>query len=408
MTSARLRCAIRVALACSLGGVVLATTAPAAAQTWVPERTTPHLGELVAVDATGERGWWFEPEDVAGDGSEFGAAERAVDLRTAYAATSSTQLWARLYVVEPAAPSAVTGFVFIDSDRNTSTGGSAGAAEVDPRLTEDPSRGGYETVIVLRGATAPAELWAWSSAQNAFTQQMLTPARAQLEYGVDRDPIGGADDRRGYLQARVDLQLVGLSQTCEAHLFFRSLSATDAGVLGDVDVGEGGPCIPSDADGDQVPDLLEPSGCNRDDQCPADGVCVDGDCVLPVSCAEDADCGAERTCTADGRCVPAPGPACTDDEECGDLVCTSGRCSACSSASDCGSGSRCAPTGRCVAGAPSGGDEGAADYVLGPDERVQGGACACRAAGQAASSAPLGWLSLLLLFALGRRQRSRC
>src|SRR4051794_40659224 len=74
------------------------SSAIAAAATWVNNRTTPRLAEIVAVDAAGEPGWPYGAEDVAGDGAAtFSPAEQTIDIRTAYAATDSARFWARVY-----------------------------------------------------------------------------------------------------------------------------------------------------------------------------------------------------------------------------------------------------------------------------------------------------------------------
>jgi hypothetical protein len=89
------------------------------AQTWLPERSTPVLRELVAVDATGETPWLFGAEDVAGDGAAvFGAAEQAADVRSGYAASAGSRLWLRVYVSARTAPQDLRAFVFVDNDRN--------------------------------------------------------------------------------------------------------------------------------------------------------------------------------------------------------------------------------------------------------------------------------------------------
>ena len=95
----------------------------ARAQEWV-EGSTPDLGELVEVDATGEARWPHGSEDVAGDGlDDFTEAEQSIDLRTVYAQTSSTELWVRAYVVgQQVPPERLTLLIFVDADENRATG----------------------------------------------------------------------------------------------------------------------------------------------------------------------------------------------------------------------------------------------------------------------------------------------
>ena len=64
----------------------------------------PRLGQIFAIDTTGEPNWIYGAEDVLGDGlGMFTAAEQALDLRTAYASTDATKLWTRVYVSSAAA-----------------------------------------------------------------------------------------------------------------------------------------------------------------------------------------------------------------------------------------------------------------------------------------------------------------
>src|SRR5690348_17350943 len=106
------------------GLVVLACAQVSFAATWTTG-TTPHLGQIFAVDTTGESGWLFGSEDVLGDGLQnFTPAEQALDLRTAYASTDATQLWTRIYLSSQAqADPTLVVFVFVDSDSNSATGG---------------------------------------------------------------------------------------------------------------------------------------------------------------------------------------------------------------------------------------------------------------------------------------------
>src|SRR5262245_25967867 len=101
--------------ALTAGAAVALAAATAGAQTWIKPRTTPPLHEIVALDATGEAGWPYGFEDLAGDGQTFKQPEQAIDVRTAYAATDATRFWVRVYVADPDAVGAgVTVYVFID------------------------------------------------------------------------------------------------------------------------------------------------------------------------------------------------------------------------------------------------------------------------------------------------------
>lgn len=404
-------------LGVGLAALLLGGLAPqsAAAQTWVGMRTTPRLNEAVAIDKTGEQYWIYGAEDVAGDGLNFEQPEQAIDVRTAYAATDAQRFWARVYVSDPNAASAqVTVYVFIDADRNMATGGTAAAAEIDARFTTDTSPGGYEHVIGVRGNGTIAQIWTWDQAQTAYVGVTPMPNQATAETGQDIDPILINSARNGYLQAMVDISLVGLSSTCDANLYFRSVSDDAALGEGDLDVGEAAACQPPDANGDDVPDVVvPPGGCTVNDECPGDGICKDGDCVIGVPCVDDSDCSTDRLCSTDGFCVPRPSGDCSTNADCGDLVCTSGQCGACSlGGSECGPGRVCAPTGQCYADTDGGGGTGGSGgggVGLAPGEEIRGGACACRIGaasvdehGRALATLAAGGLAL----ALRRRRRA--
>ncbi|WP_104984156.1 dickkopf-related protein [Sorangium cellulosum] len=373
---------------------------------------SPILDEIVAVDETGEPHWPFGNEDVAGDGDTFDEPEQAIDFRTAYAVADAGRLWARAYVSQQVSISAdVTLFVFIDADRNQGTGGPAGGPPAEtvlnPQFTEDSSPGGYEYVLGVKGDGTRAGFWTFEA--GAYVETPLMETQVSIEAGVDIDPVLINQANRGYTQASIELGVVSVSSTCDANLYFRSVNAAAALGPGDLDVGIAAPCVPADADDDRVPDVVvTPSGCSSDDDCAGNGVCVSGDCVLPVSCYEDVDCDAGEDCLPDGRCVPVASGTCTSNDDCGDLVCVDGQCTACTLGGDqCGAGERCAPTGRCVSGSASsgaGGPGGPDDPGIQPGDEVRGGACAC-----ATGPAPYGGgaLSLLAVGGLALRWRRR-
>ncbi len=392
-------------------GCVLLTTASAASATWIGPRTTPRLRELVALDATGEPGWPYGLEDVAGDGSAiFQAPEQAMDFRSAYAATDNSRFWFRAYVSSANAVGAnVTLFVFIDADANGATGGSAAATAVNALFTTDPTQGGYEYVMAVHANGTVTGLWRWRDPQQTFETVQVTPANTQAEADRDFDPILVTGPQHGYVQGNVDLNVVGLTSACGANLFFRSVNEGAGEPTGDLDLGQVNSCVPRDQNGDGVPDVIvPPTGCTSDAQCPAGGVCVQGSCVLPRPCIDDTNCAADQQCTPDGRCVPRPTGACTTNAQCTDMVCVAGQCVACTpSGAECGAGYECAPTGRCVPGGGPGPAPDAGGPLINPNDNVQGGACHCRAGSRAASA---NWLWLMLVgaaAALARRAGAR-
>ena len=382
-------------------GTVLALGlfAESAGAAWADNRAHPSAREIAVVDATGEVGWPFGAEDIAGDGQGvFTAAEQARDVRTLYAATDMRRLWLRLYVSGPtAAATDVKAFVFVDSDRNQSTGGAATGASLDEALSSDPTGGGYDAVIAFSGDGTGIELYAWANVTRAYVAETLNPSEAISEVGRARDPILFGAAERGYFQVAIDFPLIGITRSCDANLFVRTINPT--GAPGGVDQNVGGrrACIPEDRGENGVPDLVENARCSNDDQCPFDGICVAGRCVVAPACESDAACASGNVCSSEGWCVAAPGGSCTENASaCGDLVCENARCVACTEASSsCALGYRCAPTGRCVS-ERGGGSSGDSELPtsLSPEEKVEGGAFHC------AFSRARGSASALLLLAL--------
>ncbi len=389
--------------------IVLGSTA-ASAQTWVDARTTPNLDEIIAVDETGEPNWLFGSEDVAGDGPTFQQQEQAVDVRTVYAVTDPTQLWFRLYVSSTAAPGAnISGYLFVDNDRDATTGGGADAPEINATFTTDPSPGGYEFVVGVDGAANLPSVWQWDDAQSQYVALTLTDAEAQAEVGIDVDPIRINADDHGYLQAMVELDLINLTQACAANFFVRSTHDIPNFGDGDLDVGSVAPCVPADSDDDGVPDIIVPEPeCTTDAECPNDGICANGRCIIPVSCEDDADCPAGESCL-DGRCVVDASGTCATTADCDELVCENEQCIACTSDGQCGAGRRCGPDGRCVDADPitdaGVGDAGDAGLSVPEGAEVQGGACTCAYVGSKGRS--FGLLGLGLWLGLGSVRRWR-
>ncbi|HEY1957707.1 MAG TPA: hypothetical protein VGH28_18935 [Polyangiaceae bacterium] len=335
------------------GLAVFAAAQAGFAATWAVG-TTPHLGRIFAVDATGEGAWPYGAEDVLGDGPQnFTPAEQALDLRTAYAATDATQFWTRVYLSSGAQtdPTLVT-FVFVDADGNTATGGGTNSTTLSPAFTSEHSPGGYEYVIGIGNATLP-RVWQWQAPN--WVEVTLTAAQGVVETGTDTDPIRIGPAAHAYVQARVDLSVVGVTAACDANLYVRSARATGAS---DLDMTFSTSCIPAKTNG--VPTIVV-APCTSDAQCPENGICDNGQCLIAPPCGATADCAAGDTCTADGRCVPAG-------------ACTPG-------GNECAAGTRCAPTGACVPGGATGNGE------------VEGGAFHCNV-----SNGPRG---TFVLFALG-------
>ena len=343
-----------------------------AAPTWT-NKTTPHLGQIFSIDATGEPSWLWGAEDVLGDGiAAFTAPEQALDLRTAYASTNASQLWTRVYVSNAAAADATLSvFVFVDADRNTATGGGTNATTLDPAFTAENSPGGYEWVFATKGDATITGVWQWQTTPTpGYVVVNVTPSQARGEVGTDVDPIRVGAASHGYVQTTIDLSVVGLTQTCDANLYVRSARATGAS---DLDMNESTSCVPAKTNG--VPTIVIVTGCTSDAQCPQDGVCDNGTCVIAQGCATTADCPAGDTCTPDGRCVPTG-------------ACTQG-------GTDCAAGSRCAPNGTCVPGTTTGAGE------------VEGGALHCSFGPAPRGMLGFGFFATFIAALLARRSRNK-
>lgn len=365
-------------------------TSLAGAQTWQGGESTPHILDLAAIDATGEDGWIYGSEDLAGDGATFQQQEQAIDVRTAYSRADADLFWLRTYVSSASSPGGnVSIYVFIDSDQSSTTGGSAAATDIDARFSEDPTTGGYDYVAAIGGNEMVIGLWEFDAMSEMFVANTDPQTFIAAEVGTDDDPIIIGGGVHGYLQMAVDLMSVGLDMSCDADLFIRSLNETGALGTGDLEVGGRTACGTSDANGDQIPDqLVPPEQCTSDDECPLGGLCIDGSCVIPAACEDDTDCEADEECAPSDICRAAPSGdmSCTTNDDCGDLVCSAdGACDACVSDSECGDGRRCFLSGYCVdsgdatdpTGDPDGDSTGDPDDVLGPGDKIQGGAFSC-------------------------------
>jgi hypothetical protein len=393
------------------GGLIFSAESAAHGQTWQGTRRTPSLREIVAIDATGEPGWPYGAEDVAGDGLDrFTAPEQSIDIRSAYAATDPTRLWFRAYVSATVAPpNTVTAYLFIDSDLSAATGGSAAAASLDPRLMSDVSGGGYDYVVALQGPNTVVGLWQWGGAPPAYSRVAAALARTTVEAGTDLDPLRLNGRDHGYLQGVVDLAEIGLTELCQARFLLRTVSDAPGLGNGDLDVGSVGPCRPIDGNGDAIPDLVTQAvpgwRCQANTDCPGGGICVGGRCALAPPCVTAADCGASETCDANGQCVAVGGNPCASNADCAGLLCVSGRCEPCSTnAAACPGGQICAPDGRCI-DASGVGAAGAGGLTLAPGEKVRGGAGTCSVFHPSSGWLSATMLSILGALALARRRR---
>lgn len=394
--------------------LLISVAAPVAhAQTWANGRQRPSLREIATIDETGESAWLWGQEDVAGNGTQqFDLDEQAIDARTVYLSVDGGRLWWRTYLSAPSQPqNNLSVYLFVDTDANTGSGRTAAATEIDPLLTTDPSTGGYEYVVSVRGDGTQARLWAYDPVQTRFVESNPPGNPLEAESGTFLDPLRVGARDHGYVQVVLSESLVGISGACQARFYVRTTNQTQNLGAGDLDVGDAIACTPVDADENRVPDLVEPVqyGCVRNDQCPAGGICWEGHCWLPPLCNTDADCARNATCV-DGTCVVESGTNCRENADCASGFCENGRCVACTTNAQCGAGRICAPDGRCVAEAtagPGAGGSGAGRSTatepgieLGEGERVQGGACACRITGSGTERVASSWFALMAAIAL--------
>jgi hypothetical protein len=388
--------------------LVLASARTAAAQSWSESQQDPRLFQIVAVDRSGESGFPYGREDVAGDGlGTFEDDEAGSDLRSVYADADASRLWLRAYLAGTSAPAmTVRTFFFLDSDARDETGGPAHGAELDQALADDPTLGGYERVIGVSGDGMIVGVFEWSTDLGRWTENTsYRPPDVRVEAAVGNDPLLFFSLQHGYVQLSLAHSLSGLGQSCGGMLFVRLLNElSPTRTLAD-DALEKFACrAEQDAYGDPV--ILQPrDGCSGDDQCPGESVCRDDVCLISYACANDAACPDDHRCDA-GACVRVVSGSCDDAADCAGLVCEAGSCVACSEngARACASGRSCAPDGSCrdpgTVGEVSGGEGGANE-----PGKVRGGAFSC------ASTSPgvrvSAWLSALLVMPLLARARRR-
>jgi hypothetical protein len=241
-------------------------------------------------------------------------------LRSLYVDAQANALWLRAYVAassQPAGPELV--FFFIDRDGRDDTGGAARGADLHPALADDPSEGGYEFAVGVRGDASLEGVFQWDPALRKWVEiSDYPPADLRTELGVAVDPlaIGAAD--HGYFQLTVAHDLSGLTQSCGGTIFVRLLSDGSPRRSFADDAPDEIPCqSANDAYGD--PAVLRPDGCSSDAECPADGICREHICLFAYPCTRAADCRSDERCS-DGQCVRVVTGGCTDAEDCAGLV----------------------------------------------------------------------------------------
>lgn len=394
---------------------------PASAQTWSSPRTRPALWQIIAIDESGEPGWPYGDEDIAGDSlASFDADEAASDLRTVYADADATRLWLRAYVASASAPPAqVLVYFFIDGDDRDSTGGPADDDGLWPELIADPTSGGYEHAFAARGDGMLEGAWRWNAQAASWTPLVQPPPDTIVQVDRDLDPIRIGPMEHGYVQIELAHTLTQLDASCTSNLFVRTWhDDAPSRAFGDDDDRAFG-CRPTlDVFGD--PDVLREPGCDQDSDCPAGGRCRDGLCLFTYECVADRDCRTDHRCEG-GACLRVVERSCSADTECLGLVCRNGDCVACTEngAGACEDPLLCSPNGQCVdrdRGAPNagsggtagsggrGGNGGRAGSGSGaggsggtPPGTVRGGAfqCAVTAGGRDATDG-VGWLVIAL------------
>lgn len=350
---------------------LLLVSSPAYAQSWSAARARPALYQIIAIDRTGELAWPYGLEDVAGDGLAAQLEDEAsVDLRTVYADANEERLFLRAYVVSTRAPTVrLNAFFFLDVDGDTRTGGRATGEPFVPQLGADPSEGGYERALAVRGDGTVLGAWGFDQATRAWSALDLTPDALRGEAGVARDPLQLGVLDHGYAQVSAAHALSGLNATCGGRIFVRLRHEEGMRSLSDETRDEVACRAPLDAYGD--PNVVRAFRCTSDAQCPNGGRCRDDVCLWAYDCGGDGDCRVGERCTQ-GRCVPGADVSCTSDAQCDGLVCEAGRCVACAEGGpeSCAGGDACSPSGRCV---------DTRDFVPTGSDRVQGGAFHCAA-----------------------------
>ncbi|HKU39359.1 MAG TPA: hypothetical protein VJR89_14475 [Polyangiales bacterium] len=395
---------------------------PASAQSWTSPRGRPPLWQIIALDRSGDTSWLYGAEDIAGDGaSKFEADEAAADLTSVYADADRDRVWIRAYVAGTnPIPAELITFFFIDTDADARTGAHADAKELWAEFKTDPSSGGYERAIGVRGNGQLIGAYRWDAAQKRWTMLMPETDAIQIEIDRDQDPLPLSGKEHAYVQVAARHAISGLDAACKGSIFVRTwLDDPPQRSFGD-DVAAAASCRPQlNPDGDPV--ILHAESCDADKDCPASARCREHVCVFEFACGADGDCRTGERCLS-SKCVKVVTGACDDAADCEGLVCDASKCVACaeSGSKACASGYACTPRGTCVdpdrvamsggetggrGGADGGGGgSGAKDDDEYPDGKVRGGSFHC-AAGSGESGS--GWLWLVPLLALVFWRRAR-
>jgi hypothetical protein len=405
------------------------SAASAQAQTWSQNRERPSLFEIVAIDETAQSLWPFGQEDLAKDGvATYAVDEKAVDLRSLYADTRTDGLWVRAYVesdVEPMMSAVV--FFFIDNDANAKTGAKAEGDMLFDGWSTDPSPGGYELAVGMRGDGTLIGVFQWDDAKDVWALQPDKPVLVTLETGKARDPLRLSGDDHGYFQIKLDRRVLKLADGCTGPLFVRTwndaMAARAFGDSSDVTL-----CTPRlNAYGDV--EILGTDECDSDSSCPARGKCREHVCVIEYECTQDSECRDGEDCMG-SVCVRVVDKTCDSAGDCDGLVCANDRCTACaaSGARACASGYLCTPNGTCIrpgetgtagrggSGGRSGSDDGHSGEGGAAGARVRGGAFTCALLTRVGAGESRGdrapWIAAGVLAAVGlvfsrKRRRNR-
>ena len=340
-----------VALLLALGAASLHVE-PVFAQTWTSARGTPPLWQIIAIDHSGEAGWLYGAEDIAGDGAnKFEADEAATDIRSLYADADADRLWVRAYVAANAdLPAELVAFFFIDVDSRADTGGSADAKDLWPAFSPDSTAGGYERAIGVHGNGELVGVFRWNASSRSWMKQNPAPNASALRVELMRglDPLRVAGNDHAYVQLALDHTLSGLDASCSGAIFVRSwLDKPAERSFGD-ELLAAAPCRPK-LDGLGDPAVLRPGSCDADRDCPAAGRCRQHVCVFEYACSNDTDCRTGERCMG-SSCVKRVEGTCGDASDCMGLVCDGGNCVACADngARACASGLICTPNGSCA------------------------------------------------------------
>jgi hypothetical protein len=336
----------------------------AAAQSWLPpDRTTPALWEIISIDASGEPGWPFFKEDIAGDGLDrYDTLESRLDMHTVYVnREDNNRLWLRAYVASASQPpSSSRLYLFIDTDSDHLTGQQArgGASNEWPFFSTDPTEGGYERVIGVNGEGALIGTWRWDSTNNIWARENERAGAVEVEIGADRDRIFRGDNTHGYFQLNADADATGIDATCGARFFLRNWNvdpndANDPALnFGDTDGGGAIACVPPDANQDGVPDIIYQTvtACVSDSDCPGNSYCFEQRvCVISYECVAARDCRPDEDCVGNVCVQVVPPDTCANDSACAPFVCD-GQCKTCTQtgARACNANEVCLGDGRCV------------------------------------------------------------